>query len=66
MSFTYMRNSKGPRMAPCGTPHVILEGSEQHFSKFTLNNRFERYESNQLILGFDNMIALNFFNGICH
>ena len=27
MSFTYMRNSKGPRMDPCGTPHVILEGS---------------------------------------
>ena len=27
MSFMYMRNSNGPRMDPCSTPHVILEGS---------------------------------------
>ena len=28
MSFTYMRNSKGPSMDPCVTPYVILERSE--------------------------------------
>ena len=28
MSFTYMRNSKGPRIDPCGTPYIVLEGSE--------------------------------------
>ena len=28
MSFTYTRNSNGPRMDPCATPHGILEGSE--------------------------------------
>ena len=39
MSFTYVRNSNGSGMGPCGTPHVILEGYEQKFSKFTLNNR---------------------------
>ena len=28
MSFTYVRNSNGSGMGPCGTPHVILEGYE--------------------------------------
>ena len=50
MSFTYMKNSKGPRMDPCGVPHVILEGSEKRFPKFTLNNRLERYDLNQPIV----------------
>ena len=38
MPFTYMRNIKDPRLDPCGTLRVILEGSEQQFSKFILNN----------------------------
>ena len=41
MSLTYMRNSKGPRMDPCGTLYVILEGSKITISKFTLYNRFK-------------------------
>ena len=49
-------------MNPCGTPHVMLEGSEW-FSKF-VNNRFERYDSNQLTVWFEKPIALNFFNSI--
>ena len=28
MSFTYMKNGKGPRMNLCGNLHVIFEGSE--------------------------------------
>ena len=66
MSFTYMRDSNGPRMDPCGTPHVILDGSEQQFSKFTLNNRLEieRYDLNQPMVWFEKPIALNFFNSI--
>ena len=27
-SFTYIRNSKGPRIDPCGTPQVIVAGLE--------------------------------------
>ena len=50
MSFTYMTNSKGPRIDPCGTPHVILEGPEKQFSKFTINNRFKRYYLKQAIV----------------
>ena len=42
MSFTYMRNCKGPKMDSCGTPHVILEGSEQQFSKFTLKQTIRK------------------------
>ena len=49
MSFPFMRNSKGLRMDPCGIPHIVIEGSEQQFSKFTLNNRFGRYNLNQSI-----------------
>ena len=49
MSFTYIRNCNGPRMDPCGTPHVILEGSEKQLLKFTLNNQFERHDLNQPI-----------------
>ena len=51
-------------MDPCGTPHVILEGSEKQFSKSTLNSRLERYELNQPIVRFGKPIALNFFNSI--
>ena len=64
MSFTYRRNSKGPKMDPSGTPHVILEGYEEQFPKFTLNNRLERYDLNQPIVSFEKPIALNFFNSI--
>ena len=28
MSFMYRKKNKGPRMDPCGTPHLILDGSE--------------------------------------
>ena len=42
MSFTYMRNCKGPKMDSCGTPHVILEGSEWQFSKFTLKQTIRK------------------------
>ena len=31
MSFTFMRNSKGPRMDPFDTSHVVLEGSNNSF-----------------------------------
>ena len=34
MSFTYMRNSKGPTIDHCGNPHLVLEGSEKQLSKF--------------------------------
>ena len=27
-SFIYNRNSKGPKMDPCGTPHLIIEDSD--------------------------------------
>ena len=50
MQFSYMRNSKGPKIDPCGTPNIIFEGSDKQFSKFTLNNRFETYDLNQSIV----------------
>ena len=37
-------------MDPCDTSHVILEGSEYQFSKFTLNKQLERYDVNQPIV----------------
>ena len=40
ISLTYIKNNKGPRIDPCGTPHDMLETSEKEFSKFTINLRF--------------------------
>ena len=42
ISLTYIKNDKGPRIDPCGTPHEMLEPSEKELSKFTVNLRFDR------------------------
>ena len=42
ISLTYIKNNKRPRIYPCGTPHDILETSENEFSKFTLILQFDR------------------------
>ena len=31
ISLTYIKNNKGPRTDPCGTPHDMLETSEKEF-----------------------------------
>ena len=41
MSLTYIKNNKGPRIDPCGTPHDMLETSEKKFFKFAVNLRFD-------------------------
>ena len=41
ISLTFIKNNKGPRIDPCGTPHDMLETSEEEFSKFTVNLRFD-------------------------
>ena len=42
ISLTYIKNNKKPRIGPCGTEHDMLETSEEEFSKFTVNLRFDR------------------------
>ena len=42
ISLTYIKNNKGQRTDPCGTPHDILETLEKEFSKFTVNLQFDR------------------------
>ena len=37
----YIKNNKGLRIDPCGTPH-LLETLEKKFSKFTVNLGFDR------------------------
>ena len=37
ISLMSIKNNKGPRIDPCGTPHDMLETSENEFSKFTIN-----------------------------
>ena len=37
MSLTQIKNSKEPRIDPCGTLHDILETPEKGFSKFVIN-----------------------------
>ena len=39
---TYIKNNKGPRIDPFGTPHDMLETSEKEFFKFIVNLRFDR------------------------
>ena len=41
-SFTYIRNSKGPRMLPCGTPHVTGITGDEQFSILTVCVRLLR------------------------
>ena len=41
-SLTYIKNNKRPRIDPCGTRHGMFETSENEFSKFTVNLRFDR------------------------
>ena len=50
MLFTYIRNSKGPRMDTFRIPRKILEGSEWQFPKFTLSIPSERCDLNQPIV----------------
>ena len=33
ISLTYIKNNKGQRIDPCGTPHDMLETLEKEFSK---------------------------------
>ena len=42
LSLTYIKNNKGPRIDPCGTPHDMFDTSEMELSKFTVNLRFDR------------------------
>ena len=42
ISLTYIKNNKGPRIDPCGTPHDMLETSKKEFFKFTGNVRFDK------------------------
>ena len=37
-----IKNNKGLRIDPCGTPHNVLETLEKEFSKFAVNLRFNR------------------------
>ena len=43
------KNRSGPRMEPCGTPHVSKPSSEKTPSSNTKNFLFERYDLNHLI-----------------
>ena len=42
ISLTYIKNNKGPKIDPYGTPHDMLETAEKEFSKSTVNLRFDR------------------------
>ena len=42
ISLTHIKNDKGLRTDPCGTPHDKLETSEKEFPKCTVNLQFDR------------------------
>ena len=44
ISFTYKRDSKGPNIDPCGTPHSVLAVLEYLFLIFTQKLLSERYD----------------------
>ena len=45
----YIKNRSGPKIDPCGTPHVIKPSSEKTPSRDTKKFLLERYGLNQLI-----------------
>ena len=49
-SFMEIRNSMGPRMEPCGTPHVIALISECVSPKPTYCCLLRRYDLNQSMI----------------
>ena len=64
ISLTYIKNNKRPRINSYGTPHDILETSEEEFSKFTLNLRFDRSDWNYLTVWSEKPIMLNLFKSM--
>ena len=42
-SFTYIKNNNGPKMDPCGTPHVIRTGWDKVPLKETYCNQSVKY-----------------------
>ena len=51
-SLIYIRKMSGPRIEPCGTPHVIKPSSEKTPSSNTKHFLFERYDLSYLMTGF--------------
>ena len=54
ISVTYKRNSKGPKIDPCGTPHSVFAVPEYLFLIFTRKLLSERYDWNHIIKWFEN------------
>ena len=50
----HLKLEVGPRMEPCGTPHVSKPSSEKTPSSNAKSFLFERYDLNHLITGFLN------------
>ena len=49
MSLMYFKKSSGPKIEPCGTPHITDALSEFAFSMLIINFLFERYDVHHLI-----------------
>ena len=47
----YIKNKRGPKIEPCGTPQVIFIEEEKMPSKTTDCLREDKYEENQLLAG---------------
>ena len=50
-SLIYMRESKGPKIDPCRTPHTSSAGSDKVELTSTMKLPFARYDLNQAIVG---------------
>ena len=51
MSFMYIKKSRGPKIDPWGTPHVMSKSGEETPSNTTDCLREERYEEKQQFAG---------------
>ena len=64
ISSIYRKKNKGPRMDPCGTPHLNSAVVENVSWTFTWNFLLRRYDLNQSITSFENPVFAVKYNDL--